>query len=99
MPTYEYECTSCGHVFEKFHGISAPPPKRCPKCRCKVNRRVSMGSGLLFKGTGFYITDYRSDGYKKASKADQGGTPAAATPDKSGKPKKTSSTSSKTTPS
>jgi len=74
MPTYEYECTQCAHVFEKFHAISAEPPKRCPKCRCKVKRRLSTGAGLLFKGSGFYITDYRSEGYKKASKAEQGGS-------------------------
>lgn len=73
MPTYEYECTRCGHTFEKFHSISGPAPKRCPECRCKVKRKISGGAGLLFKGSGFYITDYRSDGYKKASKADQGG--------------------------
>jgi putative FmdB family regulatory protein len=73
MPTYEYECTRCGHRFEKFHSISGPAPKRCPECRCKVKRMISGGAGLLFKGSGFYTTDYRSDGYKKASKADQGG--------------------------
>ena len=73
MPTYEYECTRCGHEFEKFHSISAEPPKRCPKCRCKVRRKIGTGAGLLFKGSGFYITDYRSEGYKQASKAEQGG--------------------------
>lgn len=73
MPTYEYECTKCGHEFELFHAISAEPPKRCPKCRCKVRRKIGTGAGLLFKGSGFYITDYRSEGYKKAAKAEQGG--------------------------
>ncbi len=73
MPTYEYECNRCGHDFEMFHSISATPPKRCPKCRGKLVRRIGTGAGLLFKGSGFYITDYRSDSYKKASKAEQGG--------------------------
>lgn len=70
MPTYEYECGRCGHTFEKFHSISATPPKRCPECRGKLKRKVGTGAGLLFKGSGFYITDYRSEGYKKASKAE-----------------------------
>jgi putative FmdB family regulatory protein len=70
MPTYEYECTRCGHVFEKFQSISAPPAKRCPKCRGKVNKLLSAGAGILFKGSGFYTTDYRSDSYKKAAKSE-----------------------------
>ncbi len=86
MPTYEYECHRCGHAFEKFHSISAPPPKRCPKCRGKVRRRIGMGAGLLFKGSGFYITDYRSEGYKKASKDEQSGATPATTKEKSEKP-------------
>ncbi len=73
MPTYEYECTRCEHDFEVFHSISAEPPKRCPKCRGKLRRRIGTGAGLLFKGSGFYITDYRSEGYKKASQSEQGG--------------------------
>ncbi len=71
MPTYEYECNRCGHEFEKFHSISAPGPKRCPACRGKVKRKLGTGAGLLFKGSGFYITDYRNEGYKSAAKADQ----------------------------
>ncbi len=72
MPTYEYECARCGHTFEKFHSISATPPKRCPECRGKLNRKIGTGAGLIFKGSGFYITDYRSDSYKQASKAESG---------------------------
>lgn len=84
MPTYEYECLRCGHTFEKFHGISATPPKRCPKCRSKVKRRIGKGGGLLFKGAGFYTTDYRSEGYKKAAKSEHGDSkPAAGSSDKS----------------
>jgi len=92
MPTYEYECTRCEHVFEKFHAISAEPPKRCPLCRCKVKRRLSAGSGLLFKGSGFYITDYRSEGYKKASKSEQGGGASTKAPEKKAETTKSAST-------
>jgi putative FmdB family regulatory protein len=70
MPTYEYECTKCGHEFELFQGINEEPRKRCPRCRSKVRRKIGTGGGLLFKGSGFYITDYRSDNYQKAAKAD-----------------------------
>lgn len=59
MPTYEYECTRCGHITEEFKPMSAPRRQRCPKCRGKVERLISGGAGLLFKGSGFYITDSR----------------------------------------
>lgn len=59
MPTYEYECTKCGHVFEEFQSIQAPPRKRCPQCRGKVERLISGGAGILFRGSGFYVTDSR----------------------------------------
>lgn len=68
MPTYEYECQRCGHRFERFQSMTDEPLKRCPECRGKVNRVISGGAGLLFKGSGFYITDYRSDDYKKRAK-------------------------------
>ncbi|MEO0079054.1 MAG: FmdB family zinc ribbon protein [candidate division WOR-3 bacterium] len=60
MPTYEYHCHHCGHRFERFQGITEPPVRRCPKCRRngRVERLISGGSGLVFKGSGFYITDY-----------------------------------------
>jgi putative FmdB family regulatory protein len=77
MPTYEYECKKCGFSFERFHSMSAPAPKRCPKCRGAVRRKIGTGGGLLFKGSGFYVTDYRSEGYRRAAKAEQ---PAASTP-------------------
>lgn len=70
MPTYEYECRKCGHTFERFQRISEEPVKRCPKCRSAVRRVLGSGAGLIFKGSGFYITDYRSDGYKKSAQAD-----------------------------
>ncbi len=60
MPTYEYACDRCGHCFEKLQSITAPPLKRCPRCRSKVRRVISGGAGLVFKGAGFYVTDARS---------------------------------------
>lgn len=71
MPTYEYECRKCGYEFEKFQKISDAPVKRCPKCKGVVRRKIGTGAGLLFKGSGFYITDYRSEGYKKAAKSEK----------------------------
>ena len=59
MPTYEYECRKCGHQFEKYQSILAEPLKTCPKCKGKVARVVSGGAGIIFKGSGFYQTDYK----------------------------------------
>ena len=71
MPTYEYACSACGHQFEKFHSITARPVSLCPKCgQRKVKRLISAGAGFIFKGSGFYTTDYRSDAYKSAAKND-----------------------------
>ena len=70
MPTYEYRCTKCGHEFEQYQPITAKPLSRCPKCKGRVKRLIGTGGGILFKGTGFYQTDYRSDGYKKKAKED-----------------------------
>lgn len=67
MPTYDYECQKCGHGFEAFQRISEKPLSRCPECKGKVQRLIGAGAGLLFKGTGFYETDYRSKGYKDAA--------------------------------
>ena len=72
MPTYDYECTACGHTFDKFQSITAPPIRRCPKCgRRKVRRLIGTGAGILFKGSGFYQTDYRSESYRKAAEKDK----------------------------
>ena len=60
MPTYEYECRDCGHAFERFQGINEDPIVECPECLGKVRRLISSGGGLVFKGPGFYATDYRS---------------------------------------
>ncbi|OGW86928.1 MAG: FmdB family transcriptional regulator [Omnitrophica bacterium RIFCSPHIGHO2_02_FULL_46_11] len=88
MPTYEYECEKCGHRFEKFQSITAERVKTCPQCQGKVKRLIGGGAGILFKGSGFYQTDYRSSSYQKKAEADK--KPAApanppAKPDKSSK--------------
>lgn len=59
MPTYDYDCTDCGHVFEQFQSITAVPLEVCPQCGGKVQRRINGGAGLIFKGSGFYLTDYK----------------------------------------
>jgi putative FmdB family regulatory protein len=71
MPTYDYECTKCGHKFELEERISAPPSEECPECGGKLMRVISGGGGVILKGDGFYTTDYRSEAYKKAAKADK----------------------------
>jgi putative FmdB family regulatory protein len=73
MPTYDYRCRKCGHVFELFHSISDDKPKRCPKCKGRADKLVSAGSGIIFKGSGFYITDYRSRHYKERAKQEKSG--------------------------
>jgi putative FmdB family regulatory protein len=80
MPTYEYECTECGVVFDLFQPITEPARRRLKKsdpkpcaCNAPVARRIGTGGGIIFKGSGFYQTDYRSDGYKKAAEAEKGG--------------------------
>ncbi len=95
MPTYDYKCDACEHVWEEFQSIKAQPTKKCPSCgKSKARRQIGGGAGLIFKGTGFYLTDYRSDSYKKAAEADKkasGGGDSA--------PKSDSSSSSKSEPS
>ena len=69
MPTYEYMCENCGNEFERFQTIKARPIRRCPRCgRNTVKRLIGVGAGVIFKGSGFYQTDYRSESYKKAEK-------------------------------
>lgn len=86
MPTYEYVCEKCGHSFDQFQSISAAPLTVCPQSVCprdrwgkgKVRRAISAGAGLIFKGSGFYITDYRSESYHEAAKKDSAPKPAPA---------------------
>jgi putative FmdB family regulatory protein len=74
MPTYEYECDACGHHFDEFQSFSEEPLKKCPECKKnKLHRVIGSGAAILFKGSGFYQTDYRSESYTQAAKADQEG--------------------------
>ena len=87
MPTYEYECRDCSHAFERFQGINEDPIAECPECGGKVRRLISSGGGLVFKGPGFYATDYRSGarGGKKDS-PEKGSTGAGASESGKGSP-------------
>jgi putative FmdB family regulatory protein len=89
MPTYEYECLKCGHKFEEFQSMTAKPLTKCPVCKGKVKRLIGAGAGFLFKGSGFYTTDYRSSNYKDTKKTEGtsksegskgGGSDSAASP-------------------
>ena len=72
MPTYDYECTACHHKWEEFQSIKAVPTKKCPECKkAKAKRLIGTGAGIIFKGSGFYQTDYRSSSYQKAADADK----------------------------
>ncbi len=94
MPTYEYRCKGCGDEFEEFQSIKADPLTECTKCGGKVDRLISAGGGLIFKGSGFYSTDYRSEGYKtQAKKESEGGSSKKSESETKGKsePKKSES--------
>ena len=84
MPTYEYRCEKCGHEFEAFQSMTEDPLKECPQCGGKVKRLISPGAGLIFKGSGFYITDYKN---QKTSPAAAGGSGDKASKDKAEKKK------------
>ena len=72
MPTYDYRCDACGHEFEEFQSMTAKPLRKCPQCKKqKLKRLIGTGAGVIFKGSGFYETDYRSESYSKAAKADK----------------------------
>jgi putative FmdB family regulatory protein len=89
MPTYEYRCKDCGNEFEKFQRMSEEPVADCPACGKPAERQLSGGAGLLFKGSGFYITDYRSEGYKQAAKSESGdsGKSSESKPETKSEPK------------
>ena len=85
MPTYEYVCDACEHEFEEFQSFSEEPLKKCPKCgKPKLRRLFGAGAAVLFKGSGFYQTDYRSESYKSAAKAEQDASKPAEKTDKAG---------------
>jgi putative FmdB family regulatory protein len=92
MPTYDYICDACGHEFEAFESIKADPQTECPECHeAKLRRKIGAGAAILFKGSGFYQTDYRSESYKQRAAADK---PA----DSSSKPADSTSSPSTSTP-
>jgi putative FmdB family regulatory protein len=100
MPTYEYTCEACSHHFDEFQSITADPLKKCPECgKRKLRRGFGGGAAILFKGSGFYQTDYRSESYQAAAKAEESSSkPAASGTDTStgtnGTPAKGNETSS-----
>tara|TARA_B100000809_G_scaffold252084_1_gene286352 strand:+ start:253 stop:579 length:327 start_codon:yes stop_codon:yes gene_type:complete len=94
MPTYEYKCTKCKHQFEAVQKMTDNPLARCPKCRCKIKRLIGAGAGVIFKGSGFYTTDYRSDSYKKGAENEKKSSGDDSANSGGSKPKKDSSTSS-----
>lgn len=84
MPTYEYECTKCDHTFEIFQSMKDDPLKRCPECKSKIRRLLGTGAGIIFKGSGFYETDYRGSSYATDKKADKGSSGKKADAKKKG---------------
>jgi len=92
MPTYEYECRKCGHLFEKFQSMTDERLKTCPECKGRVKRLIGTGAGIIFKGSGFYETDYRSDSYQKgAQKASSSSAASTASSKAEGTKKKSES--------
>ncbi|MGN6546893.1 MAG: FmdB family zinc ribbon protein [Aureliella sp.] len=93
MPTYDYECDGCGHKFEQYQGINDPLLKDCPDCgKPKLRRLLGMGGAVVFKGSGFYQTDYRSESYKKAAAAEK---PSSSTSSESSSKSSTKKSESK----
>lgn len=94
MPTYEYECKKCKRTFEVFQGIMDKPLQKCPNCKGRVRRLIGRGAGIIFKGSGFYQTDYRSEHYqKRAAEEKKSAEPAAAAETKKSSVKKDKSAS------
>lgn len=94
MPTYDYRCKACEHEFELFQTMSASPKRKCPRCsKLRLERLIGTGAAVIFKGSGFYQTDYRSESYKKAAKADKQKTSdtASSSSDRSSSTNKSSS--------
>ena len=96
MPTYEYKCLDCGIQFDRFQGITEDPIQECPECSGQTKRLIGAGAGLIFKGSGFYITDYRSEGYKESAKKDKDSSSSGDGNSKSSDSKSSDSKSSKT---
>jgi putative FmdB family regulatory protein len=99
MPTYDYQCEACGHRFEKFQSIKAAPIRKCPKCgKNAVKRLLGTGAGIIFKGSGFYTTDYRSESYQKSAKSESGGGGAETKSETKSDSKKPETTKSESKP-
>ena len=104
MPNYDYSCEKCGKTFEAFQSMRDEPYRECPKELCrmqkwghgKTKRLLGTGAGLIFKGSGFYITDYRSNSYKEGAKKDAPSAPAASSEQSSGKKENNTSTTAST---
>jgi len=93
MPTYEYECKKCKRTFDLFQSITAKPLQKCPTCKGSVRRLIGRGAGIIFKGSGFYQTDYRSENYKKRAAEDRKSAESHTSPEpKKGAAKKEKST-------
>ncbi|MBP7936825.1 MAG: zinc ribbon domain-containing protein [Phycisphaerae bacterium] len=98
MPTYDYTCSSCEHAWELFQSITAKPIRKCPQCgRQTARRMIGTGAGILFKGSGFYCTDYRSEGYEKAAKSESDSSAGKSKGESGGSGAK-ATTESKSTP-
>lgn len=96
MPTYEYRCKTCEHAWEEFQSIKSEPSRKCPECgKLKAERIISAGGGILFKGSGFYETDYRSESYKKGAKAEKKAQEGAKSDSKSDSKSESKSSGSK----
>ena len=96
MPTYDYKCQACDHQFEKFQSITSSAIRKCPECgKLKVKRLLGTGGGIIFKGSGFYQTDYRSDGYKAAAEKDKPATESKSSDKKNSDPAPAASSATK----
>jgi putative FmdB family regulatory protein len=99
MPTYDYVCDACDHKFELFQSITAEPEKKCPECgKKKLRRLIGAGAAIVFKGSGFYQTDYRSESYKKRAEADSKSSESKSSESKSSEPKSSESKSGGASP-
>ena len=99
MPTYGYACQQCGHEFDAFQSITARPLRKCPACgQTALKRLIGTGAGIIFKGSGFYETDYRSESYKKAAQKDKGGTATKSTDKKATQTQSQSSSTATASP-
>ena len=99
MPTYGYACQQCGHEFDAFQSITARPLRKCPACgQTALKRLIGTGAGIIFKGSGFYETDYRSESYKKAAQKDKGGTATKRTDNKATQTQSQSSSTATASP-